>query len=530
MLWSRKLTFCRSIGLLLVSVALLTAVGSGSATAGDWPQFRGRNATGTSDDQRLPINWNTETGANIRWKTAIPGLGHASPIVTKGCVFIVTADGGDVDPQLRVGLYGDIASVENESSQMWQLFCLSAHTGQIAWQRTVHEGVPTIKRHTKATHANSTPATDGIHLVVMLGSEGLHCFDLRGNLLWKRDLGVLDSGYFRAPDAQWGFGSSPIIYRDLVIVQCDVQQDSFIAAFDVHNGHEVWRTARQDVPTWSTPTIYEGETRPELIVNGYKHAGGYDPLTGEELWRISGGGDIPVPTPVVADDLIFLTSAHGPQRPLFAIRAGATGDITPEGDLTSGGHIAWYQERSGIYMQTPIVYGEYLYACADNGVLTCYDARSGERIYRERLGQGRTGFTASPVAADGKLFITNENGDIFVVQTGPSFELLATNAMNEVCMATPAIADVMLIVRSKSHVYGIGTSPVQEMELASASPQQTSYRYAPVCRRGRPCRLWRVDRRWPVCRRYRGRLARSNTGRLAATRRRSPATRCALRF
>ena len=493
---SRALMLCRSLSFFLPAVFLLVAVlARDCAVAGDWPQFRGRNAAGTSDGQSLPLTWDAETGSNIRWKTAIPGLGHASPVITRGCVFIITADGGEMDPPLRVGLYGDIASVETESSHTWQLFCLSAYTGQILWKRSVHEGVPMIKRHTKATHANSTPATDGVHLVVFLGSEGLHCFDLCGNLLWKKDLGVLDSGYFRAPEAQWGFGSSPIIYKNMVIIQCDVQKDSFIAAFDVHDGRELWRTARQDVPTWSTPTIYEGDTRTELIVNGYQHAGGYDPLTGAELWRLSGGGDIPVPTPVAAHGLIFLSSAHGPQRPLCAIRGGATGDLTPTSDLTSSGHIAWYQQRSGIYMQTPIVYGEYLYACRDSGVLTCYEALTGERIYRERLGQGNAGFTASAVAADGKLYFTSENGDIFVVQAGPKFEVLATNALNEVCMATPAISDGMLIVRAKNHVYGIGTPKIQEMvTLRSFEPAwTTSHPCRVVCeerRRIGPLRSW----------------------------------------
>ena len=365
------------------------------------------------------------------------------------------------DSQLRVGLYGDIAPVPTESSHAWQLYCLSKYTGQILWKRTILERIPQIKRHTKATHANSTPATDGIHVVVFLGSEGLYCYDRCGNLLWKKDLGVLDSGYYAVPAAQWGFGSSPIIFKNMVIVQCDVQQNSFVAAFDVNNGRELWRTSREDVPTWSTPTIFEGNTRTELVVNGYKHAGGYDPWTGKELWRLSGGGDIPVPTPVVAHGLIFLSSAHGRQRPLCAIREGATGDITPTDDTEPGDHIAWYLPRSGIYMQTPIVYGEYLYACGDNGVLNCYEARTGKAIYRERLGNGATGFTASAIAADGKLYFTSENGDIYVVQSGPAFKLLATNAMDEACMATPAVSDGMLIVRTESHVYAIGPPPDQ---------------------------------------------------------------------
>jgi outer membrane protein assembly factor BamB len=396
-----------------------------------------------------------ERGTNVQWKTAIPGLGHASPIVLGSCVFIVSAESSEKDPQLRVGLYGDIASVPTEDSHNWQLNCLSKDTGRVLWKRGIHTGVPQIKRHTKASHANSTPASDGTHIVVFLGSEGLYCYDRCGNLLWKKDLGVLDSGYYVVPAAQWGFGSSPIIYKNLVIIQCDVQKDSFLAAFDVKSGRELWRTRREDVPTWSTPAIFEENSRTVLVANGYKHAGGYDPWTGKELWKLSGGGDIPVPTPVVAHDLVFLSSAHGQKRPLAAIRAGATGDITPADDAKPGDHIAWYLPRDGIYMQTPIVYGDYLYACRDNGLLTCYEARTGKQIYRERLGKGAIGFTASAVAGDGKLYFTSENGEIYVVKAGPTFELLATNAMNDVCMATPAISDGRLIVRTENHVYCI---------------------------------------------------------------------------
>jgi outer membrane protein assembly factor BamB len=460
---------------------------------GDWPQFRGRRAAGVADGAKLPATWDVEKATNILWKTAVPGLGHASPIVVGNSVFIVAAHSDDEDPQLRVGLYGDIASVPTELSQTWRLNCLCKRTGRILWMRNLHEGVPQIKRHTKASHANSTPASDGFHVVVSLGSEGLYCYDRCGNRLWKKDLGRLDSGYYVVPAAQWGFGSSPIIYKSMVIVQCDVQKDSFIAAFDVQTGHKLWRTAREDVPTWSTPTIFEGKTRTELVVNGYKHAGGYDPSTGKELWKLSGGGDIPVPTPVTAHGLVFLSSAHGRKRPLCAIREGASGDITPKDDDEPGEQFAWYQPRSGIYMQTPIVYGDYLYACGDNGLLTCYEARTGKRIYRERLGNGSTGFTASAVAGDGKIYFTSEDGHIYVVKAGPSFELLATNAMNEVCMSTPAISDGRLIVRTEKHVYAIGVPqprPINVEPRLLSQGDKPCVHHRPICKYSKR-RAWR---------------------------------------
>jgi outer membrane protein assembly factor BamB len=262
----------------------------------------------------------------------------------------------------------------------------------------------------------------------------------------------------------------------------------------------LWRTSRQDVPTWSTPTVYESGTRAELIVNGYRHAGAYDPWTGRELWKLSGGGDIPVPTPIVADDLIFLSAAHGRQKPLCAIRVGATGDITPTGDEQQwNGHIAWYKPRDGIYLQTPIVYGDYLYACRNNGVLSCYEMRTGERRYRERLGRGDTGFSASPVAARGKLYFTSEDGVTYVVPAGPTFEILATNRLDEVCMATPAISDGMFIVRAKTHVYGISEPRIPRLRLAGESPRakRTVGRSRWVCgsRRWKPIRALMTLRR-----------------------------------
>ena len=459
--------------LVLLAAFPIPVLAGDCLTPDDWPQFRGRNALGVADGPAPPLHWETSTSANVAWKTAIPGLGLGSPIVCQGRVFIVTAVGAEKNPSLKTGLYGDVESVADEGPQRWELYCLSRSTGRICWKRTLHSGVPRIKRHTKASHANSTPATDGRYVVVNLGSEGLYCLDLCGRLRWKRRLGVLDSGYYRAPDAQWGFGSSPIIYRHMAIVQADVQKDSFLAAFDLCSGREVWRIGRTDVPTWSTPAVVNGPRRPELVVNGYRHAGGYDPWTGRELWKISKGGDIPVPTPISAHGLIYLSSSHGANRPLRAIRPGASGDITPEDGAGSSEHVAWSLPRDGIYMQTPLVYGPHLYACRNNGVLSCYDARTGERLYRERLGGG-TGFTASPVAAAGRIYFTNEDGDVFIVRAGAEYELLAANSMNEQCLATPAITNGMLVVRTKNSVYGISEGRGQRLQVVSADVANAS--------------------------------------------------------
>jgi outer membrane protein assembly factor BamB len=284
----------------------------------------------------------------------------------------------------------------------------------------------------------------------------LFCFDFAGKLLWQKNLGPLDSGFFMVPSAQWGFASSPVIHNGVVIVQCDVQKESFLAAFNVSDGREVWKTARDEVPTWSTPTVHSSHGREQIIVNGYKHIGGYDFRTGKEIWKLKGGGDIPVPTPVVAEDLIFITNAHGRMSPIYAIRTTAEGDISLVDNESSNKHIAWSVPRRGNYMQTPIVVGGHLYCCNDAGVLACYDARSGTSVYSERLGGGGAGFSASGVSAEGKLYFTSEQGTVYVVKAGPKFELVARNELNESCMATPAMSEGNLFFRTRHHLIALG--------------------------------------------------------------------------
>jgi outer membrane protein assembly factor BamB len=443
---------------LLLTTLLPAAPGTALAPEVHWPTFRGPNASGIAEGFTTPTKWNVSAGENVKWKTPIPGLGHSSPVIWGNNLFITTAI-SQANNTIRVGLYGDIKSVEDDSSHKWVVYCLDKRTGKILWERVAYTGVPKVKRHTKSTHASSTPATDGKYVVVMFGSEGLYCYDMKGKLVWKKDLGLLDSGFFMVPAAQWGFGSSPIIFEDKVFLQCDVQKGSFVAAFSIKDGKEIWRTAREDVPTWSSPTVYRSGNRTLLLLNGYKHIGGYDAVTGKELWRLRGGGDIPVPTPIVAHDLVFITNAHGRMAPIYAIRLDATGDISLGENDTSNKYVAWSMRRDGAYMITPLVYGDHLYVSKDNGVLNCLEAKTGNRIYQERLGDGKTGFSASPVAAAGKLYYSSEDGDIYVIKAGPKFEVLAKNPMGEVCMATPAISEGTLFFRTQGHVVAIVEKP-----------------------------------------------------------------------
>jgi outer membrane protein assembly factor BamB len=448
------------VAVLLYIVALAAPAGAQT----NWPSFRGANADGIAKSATTPPVWNVEKQENVLWKKAIPGLGHSCPIIWGDRLYVTSAVNQQHNAPLKVGLYGDPESAEDNEVQQWKVFCLNKNTGDILWQRTAHEAVPRQKRHPKATHANCTMATDGSSVVAFFGSEGLYCFDMDGHPRWQRDWGTLrtspmvynDQPDPKGVDLEWGFASSPIIHGNRVFVQCDVLTNGFVAALDLADGKDAWWTTRDDTATWSTPTILEGP-RPELIVNGWKHMGGYDLRTGEEIWRMSGGGDCPVPTPVVWNDLIFLMSGHGPRRPVYAIRTDATGEVSLRDGATTNRYVAWCALRGGSYMQTPVVYGDYLYSCHIDGVLSCYEARTGKQIYKERLGSGNDGFTASPVASEGKIYFTSEQGSVFVVKPGPEFTVLATNHMNEVCMATPAISAGTIFFRTQGHVVAVGS-------------------------------------------------------------------------
>lgn len=438
--------------ILIASMSLMAAQEKNNET--NWPSFRGLNARGFSDGRPTPVTWNIESKKNIEWKTAIPGLAHSSPIIWGNRIFITTAVSENENPVLDTELKGNINPVEGETSHQWKVYCLDKKTGKILWEKTAHEGVPKIKRHPMATHANSTAATDGKYVVAFFGSEGLYCYTMDGKLVWKKDFGILESAFFSVPTAQWGFASSPVIHDGVVVVQCDALNTAFLAALDIKSGKELWRTPREDYPTWSTPTIYVGEQSTQIIVNGFKHIGGYDFQTGKEIWKINGGGDIPIPTPVVADNLVYINSAHGRMSPIYAIKLDAEGDISLEDETTSNENIVWSVRRGGAYIQTPLIYGDYLYNLNWNGSLSCFNAKTGEQVYREQLGK-MTAFAASPVAAAGKLYFCSQDGDVYVVKAGPNFEILATNSLNDENLATPAISDGKLYFRTHHYLVAV---------------------------------------------------------------------------
>src|SRR2546426_1220565 len=435
---------------------LVWLIACASVSGQHWPSFRGPNASGVSDGHPTPVKWNAPSGESVLWKTPIPGVAVSSPVVWGDRVFVSTAVSSDPHATIRTGLYGDVEPSSDLSRHSWRLVALDKRTGKVLWERVAHEGVPRTKRHPKSSQASPTPVTDGRHVVVSFGSEGLYTYDVDGKLLWKRDLGVLNAGWFYDPDYEWGVGSSPIIWKSSVIVQCDIQKNSFIAAFDVATGQPLWRTPREEIPSWSTPAIYEGNGRAELVTQATNFTRGYDPSTGQELWRLAGNSQITIPTPIIGANLIIVTNGYRGVQPIYAIKPGAKGDITLKGEQTQSEFIAWSTKRGGPYIPTPLIYRDQLYVCSNNGVLSAYGVRTGQRLYQERLGGTGGSFSASPVAADGKIYLASEDGDVFVVKAGATYELLGADSMGEALMATPALSEGLIIIRGLKGVFAIG--------------------------------------------------------------------------
>lgn len=434
----------------LLPIFLLLAT-SADPSPQNWPAFRGAEARGTVAGATPPSTWNLKTSTNVAWKTTIPGLGHSSPIVWGNRIYVTTAVAASGKQSVVTGdsSKAGVDPAADMVSHTWRLIAIDRASGKILWNRVAYEGVPRLKRHVKSSHASATPATDGRFIVALFGSEGLFCFDMDGTIKWRADLGAMDVGLVDDPTYQWGPASSPVIYQDRVIVQNDRHKDSFLAAYDLATGRELWRSSHDEYPSWATPAIVQSGSRAEIVTNSGKYIRGFDPKTGRELWRLSDNlTQVKVPTPIVSGDLVIVTGGYPPGgRPIYAIRSGGSGEL----GLNA---LAWRTDRGAPYTSTPLLYDDLLYVVTDNGILSAYDPASGQRVYQQRVGNAG-GFSASPVAAAGRIYLSSEEGEIFVVLAGRTFELLSTNPMGEIVMATPALSGDMLIVRTLTQLVGI---------------------------------------------------------------------------
>jgi outer membrane protein assembly factor BamB len=447
----------------LAPTALLVVVLSGiGLSAQEWSGFRGASLAGVAAGSP-PAVWNVTTGQNIAWRTAIPGLSHSSPIVWGDRVYVTTAvDVGGAAANVRLGdsSKAGIDSATDTGVHEWRLYAIDRATGRIVWQQVAHRGQPRVKRHVKASHASATPATDGRFIVALMGSEGLFCYRMDGTLAWRKDLGVMDVGLVDDPTYQWGPASSPVIAGNRVIVQNDQHRNSFLAAYDLATGNGLWQSARDEMPSWATPVVVRAGDRSLVITNSPKGIRAHDLVTGREVWRLDDNTQVKVPTPVVAGDRVIATGGWSPgTRPTFAIPLGSSGLIPPSA-------LAWQIERGSPYTSTPVVVAGLLYMVTDAGILSAYDVTTGARIYQQRLGAGG-GFSASPVSAGGRLYVTNEDGDVFVVRAGRTFELLQTNSLGEVALATPAINGDMLLFRGRGHLTAVREVRSEKTEVRS---------------------------------------------------------------
>lgn len=434
-------------------VALVVGSVFGSAVlAADWPGFRGAAMAGVGTGTP-PSSWNVKAGTNVAWRTPIAGGGHSSPIVSGSRVFVTTAVAvGGATPGLVLGdvSRSGIDSASDTDRHEWRMIALDRATGKPLWNTVAHTGVPRVKRHVKASHASSTPATNGQVVVALMGSEGLFAFDAAtGALRWRTDVGVMDVDLVGDPTYQWGPASSPVIAGHLVLVQNDQHTGSFLAAYELATGRQVWRSAREDMPSWATPLVVQSGDRSVVVTNSPTRIRAHDLQTGRELWHFADGTQVKVPTPVLAGSNVIVTGGYAPSsRPTWSIPLSASGAVAAD-------RLAWTIERGSPYTSTPLVYDGVLYMVTDAGILSAYDPATGARIYQQRLAAG-AGISASPVAAGGRIYLASEDGDVLVVRAGRTFELLSTNPMGEVVMATPALDGDAIIVRTATHVAAIG--------------------------------------------------------------------------
>jgi outer membrane protein assembly factor BamB len=442
------------IALVLVAVFAAALVSSTSSTAvapeSNWPQWRGPEGAGVSAEKNLPEEW-SET-KNVRWKTPIPGKGHSSPIVWGKRVFLTTAIEGPVVPGAKAAVHKIEGqdwkhpdSVGADRKHTFKVLALDGDSGKVLWEQTAWEGTPYDDRHRKSSYAASTPATDGKTVFAFFGAEGLYAFDASsGKLAWKQDLGKLGT-------VGMGTGTSPVLFENLVIVQADEEegQNSFVAAYDKKTGKQAWRVPRKVQVSWATPLLVNTGKRTELITSGTEAVVSYDPATGKELWRSKGVESNAIPSPVAttSHDMVVV-SAGFPAKVAYAIRLGASGELK-ETD------VAWKYTKGTAYVPSPILYGDYLYLITDKGVMTCLDAKTGAVKYEGGRVPVPATFTASPVAFDGKILLTSEDGDTFFVKAGPVHEVIRTNSLGEPVYASPAVASGKIFIRGEKHLYAI---------------------------------------------------------------------------
>jgi outer membrane protein assembly factor BamB len=443
----------------VVFAAVIVVAFSALPRAENWPQFRGLQGGVATDDPKLPDTWSPTE--NIAWKIDVPGYAFSSPIIWGDHVFITTAinPAGDVvrpTSEYLAGSLGGTMTLRDLAAPKellrWMVYDVDFKTGKVRWERQVQQAAPSESRHQKNSYASETPVTDGERVYAYFSNAGLFAFDMSGKPVWAKPMDTLKTR------TGWGGAASPAIHRDRIYIVNDNEERSYLAAYDTRTGQEIWRVDREEKSNWTTPFVWENAQRTEIITKGAKKVRSYG-LDGKLLWEISGMTTLDIPTPFARNGLLYLESGYptDARKPTYVIRPGASGDITPKGDETSSEFIVWSSQSLGTYATSTLVYGDYYYTLLDRGFLICNDAKTGKEVYgRQRITMDATGFTASPWAYNGKIFALSEDGDTYVMQAGPEFKVLGKNSLNELALATPAVSNGSLFVRTVSKLYRIG--------------------------------------------------------------------------
>ncbi len=432
-------------------VFLATGAGSlalGTAAA-NWPQFRGPGSTGVpADETGLPHTWSRSQ--NVAWRTDISGQGWSSPITWENKVFVTSARTKGASAVPQAGFYqGGVESPRSNEEFVWMVHCFDLGSGSPLWETEIHRGIPETGRHRKNTYASETAVADGEHVFAHVGDVGTWCLNHQGAVVWSRA--------WRPVRTRWAYGtaSSPALHGGRLYIANDNEEESYLLALDKESGKEIWRVDRDEPTTWSTPFVWESGRRTEIVTVGRNRVRSYD-TDGTLLWELGRLSSLAIPTPFATGGLLYVSSGYmnSDDRPIYAIRPGASGDITLPEDRTSSEYIAWSVPRGGPYHPSGLVYNGLYYTLFDQGFLTCHDALTGEEVYgKQRISRESGNFTASPWAYGGKVFCLDEAGTTFVIEAGPTFRLLDTNELGEMCMATPAIADGSLLIRTHSALY-----------------------------------------------------------------------------
>jgi outer membrane protein assembly factor BamB len=433
-----------------MQILLLALLLAGVDKVDNWPQFRGPQSMGVVEDARLPDKWSDKD--NVAWKTEIAGVGWSSPVVWGDRIYVTSViDTGSLEKPKK-GLYFGGERPPSKDEHRWMVYAVDFKTGKIVWQQEAHKAVPDAPHHLKNTYASETPVTDGERVYVYFGNVGIFTYDRAGKLVWSQPMPANKTRY------GWGTAASPVLYKGRLYIVNDNEDHSYVECLDAKTGKSIWKTDREEGTNWATPFIWENEKRTELVTPGTKKNRSYD-LDGKLLWEMTGMSSISIPMPFTKFGLLYIASGYvGDQvRPVFAIKPGASGDISLKPDQTSNDYVVWYQKQAGPYNPSPIIYGDYYYTLLDRGFITCHDARTGKLIYdKQRLDPESSAFTSSPWAYNGKLFLQSEDGDTYVVQAGPEYKLLGKNSLGDMAMATPAISQGSLVIRTASYLYRIG--------------------------------------------------------------------------